>query len=83
MQNIYKYIASSSIPFEDVNTPVEDQQVSENLIHNFRPPHLIFKIGDVILTRFLNVGIIVGWNIDMTVSNTLENYIVNTSKIVC
>lgn len=34
---------------------------------HFRPPHIEFRIGDVILTYKRIVGIIVGWSIDRAV----------------
>jgi len=61
---------SLSKPFED-DSP-EDQEVPENLIRNFRPPHLEFRIGNVVLTNNIKLGIIVGWDIDMTVSSALK-----------
>lgn len=50
----------------------EDQEVPESLIRNFRPPHLEFRIGNVVLTHSMTAGVIVGWNIDMTVSLVLK-----------
>lgn len=71
-----------SKPIED-DSP-EDQEVPEHLIRNFRPPHLKFRIGNVVLTNKMTAGIIVGWNIDITVSLSLKysKYYKLTCKIV-
>jgi len=61
---------SLSKPIED-DSP-GDQEVPEHLIRHFRPPHLQFKIGNVVLTNSIRAGIIVGWNIDKTVSLALK-----------
>ncbi|KAL4121239.1 hypothetical protein QTP88_013791 [Uroleucon formosanum] len=63
LQNTFNYLGLSK-PIED-DSP-EDQEVPEHLIRNFRPPHLKFRIGNVVLTNKMTAGIIVGWNIDIT-----------------
>ncbi|KAL5243449.1 hypothetical protein ACI65C_010859 [Semiaphis heraclei] len=54
----------------------EDQEVPENLIRNFRPPHLKFRVGNVVLTHTMHAGIIVGWNIDMTDLSKEPEYLI-------
>ncbi|CAI6343498.1 unnamed protein product [Macrosiphum euphorbiae] len=63
LQSTYDYLGLSK-PFEDGSPG--DQEVPENLIMNFRPPHLEFRIGNVVLTHTMTAGVIVGWNIDIT-----------------
>ncbi|XP_015379260.1 PREDICTED: uncharacterized protein LOC107173291 [Diuraphis noxia] len=50
---------------DEIESP-EDQEIPENLIRNFRPPHLKFGIGNVVLIHTMNPGVIIGWDIDMT-----------------
>lgn len=65
MLNDYIINVSES-PSED-DVPPEGIIVKNELIRNFRPPHLEYRIGDVILTRNMVVGAIIGWSIDMAV----------------
>jgi len=65
LQITYNYLGLSK-SFEDDTS--DDQEVPENLIRNFRPPHLEFSVGNVILTHTMMAGIIIGWNIDKAVS---------------
>lgn len=69
LQSTFNYLGLSK-PTED-DSP-EDQEVPEHVIRNFRPPHLEFEIGNVVLTNTMTTGIIVGWNIDLTVSLSLK-----------
>lgn len=66
LQNIYDYFGSSTPT--DSDDPFEGKNVPEHLIQNFRPPHLEFRVGDVVFTRNMIVGAIVGWSIDKSVS---------------
>ncbi|XP_026805044.1 uncharacterized protein LOC113548385 isoform X2 [Rhopalosiphum maidis] len=72
----YVSLASLSKSFED-NTS-ENQEVPENLIRNFRPPHLKFSVGNVILTHTMIAGIVVGWNIDKTDLTKEPEYLIIT-----
>lgn len=67
LQNIYDYFGLSTLSTES-DDPFEGNNVPEHLIQNFRPPHLEFRVGDVVLTRNMIIGAIVGWNIDKSVS---------------
>ncbi|XP_025208015.1 uncharacterized protein LOC112603582 [Melanaphis sacchari] len=58
----FNYLSQSE-SFKDDST--EDQEVPKNLIRNFRPPHLEYRIGQIVLTQTMIAGIIVGWNIDI------------------
>jgi len=61
---------SWSKPFE--GNLSDQEEVPEHLIRNFRPPHLEFRIGTVVLIQTMITGVIVGWEIDMTVSLILK-----------
>lgn len=60
------YYLQSTYDYFGLSEPFEEQEVPENLIRNFRPPHLEFSIGNVVLIHAMIPGIIVGWNIDKT-----------------
>ncbi|XP_026805043.1 uncharacterized protein LOC113548385 isoform X1 [Rhopalosiphum maidis] len=75
LQTTYNYLGLSK-SFED-NTS-ENQEVPENLIRNFRPPHLKFSVGNVILTHTMIAGIVVGWNIDKTDLTKEPEYLIIT-----
>lgn len=62
--------------FEDDS--IEDLEIPDNLIRNFRPPHLEFRIGNVILMHTMIPGIIVGWNIDITDLTKEPEYLILT-----
>ncbi|XP_050528405.1 uncharacterized protein LOC126898439 isoform X2 [Daktulosphaira vitifoliae] len=42
----------------------EDENINSAEIHEFRPPHLRYRVGDVVVTLDVNLAIIVGWSID-------------------
>lgn len=65
LHSTYEYLGLSESLEDD---SIEDQEIPENSIRNFRPPHLEFRIGNVILMHTMIPGIVVGWNIDITVS---------------
>lgn len=51
------------------NNPFEkDSETPQPAIRYFRPPHLEFRVGDVVLTSHMHIGVIIGWMIDMSVS---------------
>lgn len=77
LQNVYDYIGWSAEPLDDYDGDGDsdsqpegytDGPLSDNLIQDFRPPHLEYRIGDIVFTRSLAIGVIVGWRIDLTVS---------------
>lgn len=53
---------------DEVKTTEGGPRTSHKAIRNFRPPHVEFRVGEVILTRNLVVGVIIGWDIDVRVS---------------
>ncbi|KAF0709668.1 Beta-hexosaminidase, partial [Aphis craccivora] len=62
LHSTYKNLGLSESIEDDLK---EDLEIPDNSIRNFRPPHLEFRIGNVILTHNMIPGIIVGWNIDI------------------
>lgn len=66
---MYDYFGLSAQFNDSQLTEEEDElMMSEELIRNFRPPHMEFRVGEVVLTQKMIIGVIVGWNIDMAVS---------------
>ncbi|VVC41469.1 Hemimethylated DNA-binding domain [Cinara cedri] len=51
---------------DDGSLSEKNGEVPEHMVRNFRPPHLEFRVGDVVLTRTMAIGVIVGWKIDMS-----------------
>ncbi|XP_050439423.1 uncharacterized protein LOC126844947 [Adelges cooleyi] len=45
---------------------VEESEIPKDDIHEFRPPHLKYRVGDVVLTYDLSIAVVVGWSIDMS-----------------
>lgn len=78
LQNVYDYIISWWIELlsdydgdDDSDAQPEgydDEPLLDNVIQDFRPPHLEYRVGDIVFTRSMIIGIIVGWRIDLTVS---------------
>ncbi|CAH1724528.1 uncharacterized protein LOC114120710 [Aphis gossypii] len=75
LHSTYEYLGLSESLEDD---SIEDQEIPENSIRNFRPPHLEFRIGNVILMHTMIPGIVVGWNIDITDLTKEPEYLVLT-----
>lgn len=46
----------------------DEQDPPIDSVRNFRPPHLKFRVGDVVLTEHMVIGVVIGWDIDLKVS---------------
>ncbi|XP_025405484.1 uncharacterized protein LOC112679784 isoform X2 [Sipha flava] len=63
LKNIY-YEYFDIINLTEDTQSTKDQETTNHKINDFRPPHLEYRIGDVVLTRNMILGVIVGWAID-------------------